>query len=67
MHDQPPEVLNKLSPRATIPSAANFGVRYPKLAILFVVFMYLQVKASSLDLQIPDDASPPKTSLRSRH
>ena len=29
-------------------------VRYPKLAILlFVVFMYLQVKASSLDLQIP--------------
>ena len=28
-------------------------VRYPKLAILFVVFMYLQVKASSLDLQMP--------------
>ena len=30
-------------------------VRYPKLAILFVVFMYLQVKASSLDLQIPTE------------
>ena len=32
----------------------QLGVRYPKLAILvFVVFMYLQVKASSLDLQMP--------------
>ena len=30
----------------------QLGVRYPKLAILFVVFMYLQVKASSLDLQM---------------
>ena len=30
------------------------GVRYPKLAILFVVFMYLQVKASSLDFANTD-------------
>ena len=56
-HGLPPISVYKqgsMASRIKVPiNQFQLGVRYPKLAILFVVFMYLQVKASSLDLQMP--------------